>query len=327
VRAVAGYLELTPQDGAPVFTPPCYAYSLSQNLVTTWTGGRLLPVASGLLFPMEILRALAQERLTGLSATPTAFRLLCQLDYDEALDLSSVRYAMLGGQFLDPHLVGLTTSLFPNARVVNMYGCTENCPRISYHYVSGTSGLSDRGYYPVGRPVEGTEIQIVGEDGAPVVPGEKGEVLIRGTSLMRRYWKDPEATAARLADGWFHTKDLGFLDAEKRLHLSGRLAIVINIGNEKVSPEEVEAVIGQVEGVMDAAVFGRPDPVLGQTVHAVIVTEPGSVVDVADIQRHCRRELSGYKVPRGIEFVEDLPRTHYGKIDRMALAEMAGTES
>ena len=99
---------------------------------------------------------------------------------------------------------------------------------------------------------------------------------------------------------------------------------LINIGNEKVSPEEVEGVIRQVEGVEDVAVYGKRDPVLGQTVHALIVPDSGRSVDPSDIQRHCRRALSGYKVPRGIEFVDDLPRTHYGKIDRKALAEREG---
>ncbi len=323
VRAVSRYLSLGPADGSPVFTPPCYAYSLSLNLTHLWSGAAMLPVPAGLMFPIEILQGIAQHRLTGVSATPTAFRLLAQVDPDAPVDLTSVRYVMTGGQFLDLRLVRTLGELFPKADVVNMYGCSENSPRISYLVVDGQHGLDDAGYYAVGRAVDGTRIEILDGEGRPVAPGTTGEVVISGTSLMRGYWRDPESTAERLVDGRFHTRDLGYLDAEGLLHLTGRATSIINIGNEKVSPEEVEKVLAGVEGVREAAVYGAPDPMLGESVHALVVLEPGARVQVTDLQRHCRRVVSGYKVPRRIDIVATLPRTLYGKIDRTRLTEMA----
>lgn len=321
VRAVAAYLELGPNDGSPVFTPPCYAYSLSLNLTHAWAGAAIHPVPSGLMFPMEIMQAISRHRLTGIAATPTAFRMLAQLD-TEGLDLTSVRYVMTGGQFLDLGLVSALGDLFPRARPVNMYGCSENSPRIAYHYVDGRRGLDDGGYYAVGRPVAGTEVRITGDDGESVSPGTVGEVEIRGTSLMRGYWRDGESTRERLReDGWFRTRDLGYHDPEANLHLTGRRSSIINIGNEKVSPEEVEKALAEVEGVVEAGVYGVADALLGEAVHAQVVFAEGATVQAQDLQRHCRRKVSGYKVPRRIHVVSELPKTHYGKVDRARLRD------
>lgn len=328
VAAVAEYLGLGSEDSTPIFTPSCYAYSLSQNLVQAWTGSAMVPVPSGLRFPLDILQAVSVYRLTGISATPTAVRMLCDVGIGTNLDLTSVRFVMCGGQFLDHPLVHLIKSLFRRAEVVNMYGCTENSPRISYHYIHGTDGMDEQGCFAVGRPVRGTKIRIQTEEGRTAGPGEIGEVLITGTSLMRGYWKDCADTEARVRDGWFHTRDLGYLDADGLLHLTGRQSNIINIGNEKVSPEEVEKLLLEIPQIQDAAVYGRPDPLLGETVEAKVVVIQGSTVLVGDLQRYCREKLSPYKIPKRILFVDKIPRTLYGKLDRRRLCEIGpGSEA
>lgn len=310
-EAVAEYLGLGPSDRSPVFTPTCYAYSLSQNLSHAYAGAALLPQPSGLMFPQEILLGIAKHGLTGISGTPTIFRILTEMDPEADLDLKSVRYAMTGGQPLTARLVADIVSLLPKARVVNMYGCSENSPRVAYHWADGKAGLDEHGYYAVGRPVKGTELRVA----------EDGEVLLRGTSLMRGYWRDPEATAERLKDGWFHTRDLGRVDGEGLLHLAGRQTNIINIGNEKVSPEEVERILLEVPGVREAAVYGAPDALLGETVHARVVLEKGADVPLLTLQRHCREKVSGFKVPRKILVADSIPKTLYGKIDRSKLRQ------
>jgi acyl-CoA synthetase (AMP-forming)/AMP-acid ligase II len=138
---------------------------------------------------------------------------------------------------------------------------------------------------------------------------------------MRGYWRDAESTAAKLRDGWLHTGDLGYLDETGRLVLTGRASNVINVGNEKVSPEDVERTLLEVRGVSDAGVYGVPDPVTGETVRAKVVLESGAAVDPEAMLQHCRMILSGYKVPREIRVVDALPRTLYGKLDRTKLKE------
>jgi acyl-CoA synthetase (AMP-forming)/AMP-acid ligase II len=321
VAAVAEYLRLGSEDSAPIFTPSCYAYSLSQNLCQAWTGGAIVPICSGLRFPLDILRAISEYRLTGISGTPTAIRILCDAGSRTKLNMTSVRFVMCGGQFLDHHLVQRIKSLFPRAEVVNMYGCTENSPRISYHYVNGMVGMDKQGCFAVGRPVMGTKIRIETEDRKAAQQGEIGEVLITGMSLTRGYWRDRPGTAARIRDGWFHTQDLGYLDTDGLLHLTGRLSNIINVGNEKVSPEEVEKVLLKIPAIQDAAVYGMPDPLLGEIVEAKIVLLAGSAVVIGDLQRHCREKLSPYKVPKRIFIVEKIPRTLYGKVDRRLIRE------
>lgn len=321
VRAVSAYLGLTSEDSTAVFTPTCYAYAVSQFLTHAFSGASILPVPTYLRYPMVVLQAVAVQRVTGLAANPTSFRIVLGLEPPADWTYDSVRYVMSGGQFLDARLVMRLHERFPKARVVNMYGASENAPRISYHWLEDEGSDDPARFYPVGRAVEGTEMQIRDDADRPLQAGEVGEVVVRGTSLMRGYWRDPESTAAKIRDGWLHTGDLGSIDATGCLTLTGRASNVINVGNEKVSPEDVERVLLEVRGVADAGVYGVRDPVTGESVRAKVVLEPGATIDPVQMQRHCQLMLSAYKVPREILVVESLPRTLYGKMDRTKLKE------
>ena len=184
------------------------------------------------------------------------------------------------------------------------------------------TGMDDNGFFAVGRAVAGTRLRVEVAGGQEASPGQTGEVVVGGTSLMRGYWRDAGATGERLASGWFHTRDLGYLDEDGRLHLVGRESTLINVGNEKVSPEEVEKVLMAASGVDKAAVYGVPDPLLGESVRALVVAAPGASLGATDVQTHCRGKISGYKIPRRVRFVESLPETLYGKIDRKRLHEL-----
>lgn len=319
IRAVASYLHLTEDDSSPIFTPPCYAYSVSQHLTHAWAGASVFPVGSGLKFPIAIPKAIEKYRLTGVSANPTAFKIIGQIKTIKAMDLSSVRYLMTGGQPLSNDLVSMLKSNFTNTEIINMYGCTENSPRISYHYINGKSGMDDTGYFSVGTAVHGTEITVITENGTPAKPGETGEIRITGTSLMRKYWNKPEETEVAFSDGWLHTADIGYFDKKGLLYLCGRQSNVINTSNQKVSPEEVEKVLIQHEDIVDAGVYGRKNPLFGELVVADIVLRPESDMDIINVQGFCRLLLSSYKIPREINFVDTLPLTLYGKIDRKRL--------
>jgi long-chain acyl-CoA synthetase len=321
VRAVASYLELTKSDSTAVFTPTCYAYAVSQFLTHALAGAAIFPVPSYLRFPMVVPQACSVHGLTGLAANPTSFRIILGLDIPADWNLRSVRYIMSGGQFLDGRLVMRLCERFPNTRIVNMYGASENSPRISYHWVEDQGSDDPARFYPVGIPVQGTRMEIRSDDDGPVPVHEVGEVVVGGTSLMRGYWRDAEATTAKLRNGWLHTGDLGYLDEGNRLVLTGRASNVINVGNEKVSPEDIERVLLEVKGVAEAGVFGVADPVTGESVRAKVVVEAGAAVEPETMLQHCRLMVSGYKVPREIRIVDALPRTLYGKLDRTKLKE------
>jgi acyl-CoA synthetase (AMP-forming)/AMP-acid ligase II len=165
-----------------------------------------------------------------------------------------------------------------------------------------------------GRPLVGTEISVVDDNGKPVEPGVVGEVVARGPQMMRGYWKLPEATAETLVDGWLHTGDAGYLDDDGFLYISDRLKDMIVSGGENIYPREVEEVIGRIPDVVEAAVIGVPDDRWGETVKACVVVKPGRAITEDDVIAWCRRRLATYKAPRSVDFLDALPRNPSGKV-------------
>ena len=209
-----------------------------------------------------------------------------------------------------------------------MYGCTENAPRVSFKWLPPDVTEELRAW-PVGRPVDGTEIAILAPDGLPVEPGTIGEIGVRGSSLMTGYVGFPEAMAERMVGEWFLTRDLGWIDSAGDLHLVGRADNVILVGHEKVSPEEVEALLLTVPGVEDVAVAAvRDDRLFQVPVALLVVNEPLDAV-VQAARRQLRAQLAIAKMPRHFLPVKYIPRTAYGKIDRSGvralIAELALT--
>jgi long-chain acyl-CoA synthetase len=160
----------------------------------------------------------------------------------------------------------------------------------------------------VGRAVPGVVLSIRSEEGAALAPGEVGEVWAQGGNLLDGYWKDPAGTDEALRDGWYHTGDAGYLDAEGYLFLADRLKDMIVTGGENVYSVEVEAVIIRHPAVAQVAIIAIPDEKWGEIVHAVVVAEAGAELSGADIIEFCRGELAGYKVPKSVEIrTESLP--------------------
>ena len=177
----------------------------------------------------------------------------------------------------------------------------------------------------IGRPMPDIEIQIWDENGKPLPAGEMGEIMVRGERVMRGYWKDAVKTAKTLsANGWLHTGDMGYTDPEGYIFLSGRGDDMIIRGGENISPEEVENMLYAHPSVDDASVIGVPDPQWGQNPRAVIVLKPGAQATEADIIDFCKDRISGFKRPRSVVFVDALPLTSTGKVQRKILREKYG---
>src|SRR5690606_3660393 len=174
----------------------------------------------------------------------------------------------------------------------------------------------------VGIAIPNTELWIVDENGRRVGPGEVGQLVIRGATVMKGYWEKPEATAEKLRPGplpgerVLYTGDLCRLDEDGYLYFVGRMDDIIKSRGEKVAPKEVEAVILELEGVVEAAVVGVDDPVLGQAVKAFVVRARGANLTEADVQRACQARLESFMVPKYVAFVPSLPRTTNGKINK-----------
>jgi len=170
------------------------------------------------------------------------------------------------------------------------------------------------------------EVRVAGPDDAPLPPGETGEILVRGDSVMRGYWRNADATAETLRGGWLHTGDLGAMDADGYLTLKDRSKDVIISGGTNIYPREVEEVLLQHPGVIEVSVIGRPDPEWGESVLAFVVAAPGEAVSAETLDRLCLDRIARFKRPKAYRFVDALPKNNYGKVLKTALREMIETE-
>ncbi|HEX5416971.1 MAG TPA: AMP-binding protein, partial [Chloroflexota bacterium] len=180
----------------------------------------------------------------------------------------------------------------------------------------------------VGKPHPLVELRIVDGEGREASPGEVGEIVARGPTLMDGYWNLPERTAEAMAGGWLHSGDLGRYDDAGNVIIAGRLKDVIISGGEKIYPLEVERLLRRHPAIKDAALVGVPDPVWGQAVLAVVVPHSGATLTAADVIDYVRAHLAGYKRPRYVEFVDALPvTTATGKVQKSVLRERYAEKS
>jgi long-chain acyl-CoA synthetase len=174
-----------------------------------------------------------------------------------------------------------------------------------------------------GKPIPGNEIRILDPDtGVPVPLGQQGEIVLRSPGVFKGYWNKPEATARTLRDGWVHTGDMGRLDAEGYLTFTGRFKEMIKVSGYAVFPEEVETILIKHPAVAQAAVIGVPDPAKGESIRAFIVRKPGQAIDAESLIAWARDNMSAYKAPREVRFIDQLPATGAGKVLRRLLKDL-----
>jgi acyl-CoA synthetase (AMP-forming)/AMP-acid ligase II len=201
------------------------------------------------------------------------------------------------------------------APVVEAYAMSETSHQV-------TSNPLPPGLHKSGSVGPGTnvDVAIMADDGMLLPVGNHGEVVVRGETVMHGYYRNPEANQAAFTDGWFRTGDLGVLDRDGYLRLTGRIKELINRGGEKISPTEIDAVLLSDPAVAEAASFGVPDPIYGEAIQAAVV--PQADVTAAALQAYCRSRLSDFKVPQVIHFVKELPKDSTGKVERLRLTEL-----
>jgi long-chain acyl-CoA synthetase len=314
--SIITYLQNTPDDIVINVLPLSFDYGLYQLLMTFRIGGTLV-LEKSFTYPAAVLKRIEQERVTGFPGVPTVYAILLQMDLSP-YDLSSLRYLTNTAAALPPDHIIAIRNKFPWAELYSMYGLTE-CKRTLYL----PPDQLDKRPGSVGIAIPGTEVWIEDETGRRVGPGEMGELVIRGSHVMRGYWEAPEATAKAYHPGptpgerILYSGDYFRMDDEGYLYFVSRKDDIIKSRGEKVSPKEVEDVLYSIAGVVQAAVIGVPDPILGEAIKAFVVLE-GVTWTEKDILRHCRERLEDFMVPQHIEFRESLPISN-GKIVKKAL--------
>jgi len=278
------------------------------------TGGKLVLMPVGRFDPDVAMRIIEHEQVTSIGGVPTIMWRILESPNRDRYDLSSVKRASYGGAPAAPELVERIEQVFPNLRktLTTAYGLTETASVATAH------GGDDYFAHPgsVGRAVPTVEVRTVDEQGNDRRPGERGEVWIKGPTVMARgYWQCPDANAAALTDGWFHTGDIGYLDEDGFLYLVDRAKDMIIRGGENVYSVEVENVLFDHPDVVDAAVVGVPHRTLGEEVKAVVQLRGGSTATADDIKAFAALHLADFKVPAHVEVRADpLPRNPAGKV-------------
>lgn len=319
--SVIAYLENVPEDIIMNVLPLSFSYGLYQ-VITSCRAGATVILEKSFAYPMKTVRKIQDEKATGFPGVPTIFALLLQMRGLDRLDLSSLRYITSAGAVLPLKTIRRIREAFPHARLYSMYGLTE-CKRVSYLPPQYIDSMPQS----VGRGMPNQEVWIAGEDGNPVGPGTTGELVVRGSHIMKGYWGDEELTKLVLRPGRnsgervLHTGDLFRMDEEGFLYFQGRKDELIKTRGERVSPLEVEKALCELEGVSEAAVVPVQDDILGNAVKAYIVPRADCTLDSRQVLFHCRKHLDDYAVPKYFEFRASLPKTVSGKIDKLALRE------
>jgi len=262
--------------------------------------------------PLTNLRkAFEKEAITVITGVNTLFNGLLNQPWFCANPPKSLRVSAAGGMAVQ-EAVARRWQKATGTPIIEGYGLSEASPVLSCNPV-GRAKLGS-----IGVPLPSTEMKCVDDQGNEAAIGEPGEIIARGPQVMQGYWKQPEETKQVLRDGWLYTGDIGKMDAEGYFSVVDRRKDMIDVSGFKVFPNEVEAVLAGLAGVKECAVIGVPDAASGEAVKAFVVRDDPAL-DAAAIRNFCRRELANYKVPKFVEFRDDLPKSNVGKILRKDL--------
>jgi long-chain acyl-CoA synthetase len=306
-------------DRAIATLPLSHSYGLLVTIAGMHSPERGVGVLLRWFDPAAFLELIQEHRLQLAACVPSMLQILLSQPLEE-YDLSSLRYVSSGGAPLAPEVEEEFCRRVPTASIRQGYGLTETAALVS----TNPTGRERPG--SVGIPVPGTEVRILDEKRRELLPGEPGEIVCRSPGVMGGYWRSPEATAQALRDGWLHTGDIGCLDEDGYLFIVDRKKDVIIRGGFNVYPRDVEDALVSHPMVEVACVVGRPDALSGEEVVAFVSLCPGASVTAEELIAWSREHIGGYKYPRELHLLDEIPLTPVGKINRKELRSRARGE-
>jgi acyl-CoA synthetase (AMP-forming)/AMP-acid ligase II len=319
-RSIVEYLCLTTEDRALLALPLYYCYGRSVLQTHLFAGGSVF-LDNRMAFPRIVMETLASEGCTGFSGVPLTFEIIRRQVDVSTIGFPRLRYLTQAGAAMAPDTIAWVRTAFRPAELFVMYGQTEATARLSYLPPDRAEDKAGS----IGIPIPGVELRVVDEHGCDLPTGEVGELVARGQNVTPGYLDEPAETAAILHGGWLWTGDLAYRDAEGFFFHRGRAKEILKVGGHRVSPVEIEQVIGRHPGVADVALVGVEDWLRGEVPRAVVVPRPGATPSEAELLQFCRERLPAYQVPVTFLFVEALPRNEAGKLQRAELAARLGS--
>ena len=316
------YLRLSEEDRIILLSPLAFDYGLYQLLMAVTIGGSLI-VEQSFIFQSTIYNQIEKYKPTVFPGVPTIYAMLISANKKSDLSFDCIKKITNTAAALPSEFIPDLKKIFPNALIFKMYGLTE-CKRVCYLEPE----LVDEKPGSVGKAIPGTEVFLLSPDGNPVPPNEKGILHIRGPHVMLGYWHKEDLTKEMLRSGelpyerilcsndWFKMDDEGFL------YFLGRNDDIIKTRGEKVSPVEIENVIYKIAEIKEVAVVGIPDEILGESIVAFVTCYGYNQLNEKDIQKECMSKLENFMVPHQIIFVDEMPKSSNGKIDKRSLKKM-----
>ncbi|MBI5118059.1 long-chain fatty acid--CoA ligase [Candidatus Poribacteria bacterium] len=265
--------------------------------------------------PKTFLPALARYKATAFSGVPTVYAILNTLADAEKYDLSKLRFCICGAAPMPVEVFNTFEKRY-KAFILEGFGLSEGTCASSINPLDGKRKIGS-----IGLPLKGQEMRIFDADDRELSSGKVGEIVVRGQNVMKGYYRNSQATADALKNGWLHTGDLGYVDNEGYFYIVGRKKEMIIRGGENIYPKEAEEVLYKHSAILEAAVVGIPDKIWGEEVMAFIVLREGAALTAEDVITYCRQHLADFKCPRKVEFVKAFPKTATGKIQKNKIVE------
>ena len=316
-------MRLTAKDCLCIPVPLYHCFGMVLGVLAAVTHGATMVFPAPVYDPLSTLQAVQDERCTALHGVPTMF--VTELDHPEFgdFDLSTLRTGIIAGAPCPEELMKRIIGDMHMENVLIAYGQTELSP--VNHMTLPEDSFENR-TQTVGRPIPHIEVKIVDADNRVLPIGEQGEICTRGYSVMKGYWDDPEKTAETIVDGWLHSGDLGTMNEHGYVRITGRIKDMIIRGGENIYPREIEEFLYTHPKVSEVQVFGVPDLKMGEEVCAWIQLRDGQAASEEEIREYCKGQISHYKIPRYVRFVDEYPMTVTGKIRKVEMSAMMAEE-
>ncbi len=314
-KAMEFFVDLTPSDVKVSALPLSHAGGLVYLQNCIFFGITLVLMER--FVPVEFLKNIEKYKVTCFHLVPSMYYALLHLKEFEKFDLSSIRWVNVFGAPNSPDAIRRFKTYCPNAKLLNGWGLTEtNAPNT-------VIPLGSDKIESIGRPAPWIDIRLLSDDNKEAAPGEIGEIVIKSWVVMEGYYKDQALTDEVLKDGWFYTGDLGKKDKGGLYYIVGRKKDMIKVSGQIVFPSEVEEAIHKHPDVKEAAVIGLADALRGEAVKAFVVLKDHAKLSDQELRQFCRQHLAHFKLPHAFEFVDHLPKTGSGKIDKALLKQQA----
>ena len=316
-ESIVEYLDLTGNDRIMAVLPFHYCFGTSL-LHTHLRVGASLVIDPRFMYPELVLQRMIEERCTGFAGVPTHFQILLRSAGFRKRQFPDLRYVQqAGGRLAKPFLADLRAVL-PHTRIFVMYGQTEATARLSYlppEYLDTKPGS-------IGKAIPGVRLRVLDERGREVAPGEVGEIVAEGRNVARGYWRAARETAETFRDGKLHTGDLATVDEDGFLYIVDRAKDFLKCRGERVGCRQIEDALLECEDLLEAAVIGVPDDVLGEAVQAFVVPRNGAAGGIAErLTLFCKERLPAHLQPKQIVVLRSLPKNSAGKVVKSGLRD------